>query len=64
MDPLVRLPESVVEVPVIAPPTDTAPLRVAVPDTVRVPETVAEFMVVRGADTVRLSYTRLFLQTQ
>ena len=31
-------------------------LKVAVPDTVRVPETVVEFTVVRGADTVRLSY--------
>jgi hypothetical protein len=50
------LPESVAEDPVMAPPTATALLRVAVPDTDTLPETVVEFMVVRGADTVRLSY--------
>ena len=63
MVPLVRFPESVAEVPVIAPPTDTALLRVAVPETVRLPEAAIEFTVVRGAETVRLSYIMVLPDT-
>ena len=58
MVPLVRLPESAHEVPVIAPPTATAPLRVAVPETAKAPDSV-----VRGADTVRLSYKIVLADT-
>jgi hypothetical protein len=61
MLPLVRLPESVADVPVIA-PIDTAPLRVALPDTVRT-EAPIELTVVRGADTVRLSYNIVLPET-
>ena len=63
MVPLVRLPESMAEDPVMAPPTARALLRVAVPDTDMLPETVVEFMAVRGADTVRLSYKIVLANT-